>query len=479
MGFHIPRPRRSSPFWQNVIAGFIVGITAGIYLSLNVLGAGGGRPNSAKTIQIANATACTVWFFSSFIGGSVLNVLGPALTGFLGCIGYIIYVGALWYFDQYGHPWFPYLSGVLIGASYASAGLLLIVMGYIAISYSEEKERGMFVTITFNIFATGCAVGSFIPLIINRSESASGGCPTSVYISFVVIMTVGSMASFLLLPPEKIIRESGEGIVIHKSRPFLEEVRLTIYTLKDWRLWLMIPAFIPGESYLVYSGSVNAYHNNLRTRCLLGFMAIIFQIIFSIPLMYIFDHQKWKRRTRALVGLAVVAIPLLAAWVWEVIRVRNYDRNNPPVEGMDWTDPNFAPIFILFVMNFVSGCLWTNLIYYFLGTLSNDPRKAANYTGVFRAILGAGEAVNFGVDSIGVPYIKEAGTILAFFVVGAAGLLYLALFEVKETMYFEEEDVVVPSHVIEEAVIKGERDDKTPASYAVDKSPSVTAETKG
>lgn len=90
--------------------------------------------------------------------------------------------------------------------------------------------------------------------------------------------------------------------------------------------------------------------------------------------------------------------------------------------------------------------------------------------------MGAGEAVNFGVDSIGVPYIKEAGVILALFAVGAGGLLYLALFEVKETMYFKEEDVVVPTHVIEGIQSKEEKDSEHVTTYAVGDEPKVDRE---
>jgi hypothetical protein len=34
----------------------MVGLTAGLYVALNLLGAGGGRPNSASTVQVVNAT---------------------------------------------------------------------------------------------------------------------------------------------------------------------------------------------------------------------------------------------------------------------------------------------------------------------------------------------------------------------------------------------------------------------------------------
>jgi hypothetical protein len=102
---------------SSVIMGLIVAMTAGLYEALNLLGAGGGRPNSAQTVQIVNATLCAVWVFSSTFSGSLLNTIGPAITSFLGVIGYILYVGSLWYFDRTGKEGFPIFGGVAIGVS--------------------------------------------------------------------------------------------------------------------------------------------------------------------------------------------------------------------------------------------------------------------------------------------------------------------------------------------------------------------------
>lgn len=41
--------------------GVLVGLTAGLYVALNLLGAGGGKPNSAEMVQVVNATLCAVW----------------------------------------------------------------------------------------------------------------------------------------------------------------------------------------------------------------------------------------------------------------------------------------------------------------------------------------------------------------------------------------------------------------------------------
>jgi len=93
------------------------------------------------------------------------------------------------------------------------------------------------------------------------------------------------------------------------------------------------------------------------------------------------------------------------------------------------------------------------------------------HQGVFRGVLGAGEAICFGVDSIAVPYIKEAGVIFAFYATGVIVFYYLAFTQIKETEYFNgEDDVVIPKHVLEEHVVE--------SSAMDEESRSVTSEGK-
>lgn len=151
----------------SVLIGILVGLTAGLYVALNLLGAGGGKPNSASTVQVVNATLCTVWFFSASFGGTILNTIGPAITACIGVIGYIIYVGSLMYFDNTGKSGFPIFAGVAIGIS---AGLIFVTMGSIAMSYSEEQDRGAYITMSVNLQAVGSVIGGIIPLIINKDS---------------------------------------------------------------------------------------------------------------------------------------------------------------------------------------------------------------------------------------------------------------------------------------------------------------------
>jgi hypothetical protein len=57
---------------------------------------------------------------SASFGGTVLNKVGPAITACFGVLGYILYVGSLWYFDQVGKQVFPIFAGVCIGVSKCS-----------------------------------------------------------------------------------------------------------------------------------------------------------------------------------------------------------------------------------------------------------------------------------------------------------------------------------------------------------------------
>lgn len=77
------RDRLRTPYAQNFIIGVLIGLTGGLYVALNMLGAGGGKPNSASTINTANAVLCVLYGVSAFCGGTVLNKIGPAWTAFV------------------------------------------------------------------------------------------------------------------------------------------------------------------------------------------------------------------------------------------------------------------------------------------------------------------------------------------------------------------------------------------------------------
>ncbi|KAK6076012.1 transmembrane transporter-like protein [Seiridium cupressi] len=440
--------RLHSPWTQNFISGIGVGCSAGLYVALNLLGAGGGRPDSAQVVQVVNATLCSVWFLSSSFGGSILNKLGPGITMCIGVQTYAVYVGSLWYYDETGKRDYPYASGPIIGIG---AGCVFITAGYIATAYPEESEKGAYATMLMNMQALGSVIGGIIPVIINRNSNTTAGVPRSVYIAFIVIMVIGGLMCLLLQRPHKLKRDDGSVVAVNPPRAAWKEFKDNLAVFKDPKLLLMLPAFFPSECFLVYSGAVNAHLNNLRVRSLLSFIAVVLQIPAGWGLQWILDHKVWGRRKRGLVGLTVVATPMIVAWVWEMIRVRNYDRSQPPTDPTDWIEPRFGWIFVLFMLTWVSSQLWHNIVYYWIGALTNNPRTLTHYVGVFRGVLGAGEALCFGLDSIQIPFIAEAGGVLLFYIIGISVFYYLGVYHMADTNYDKnEEGAVVPNHVLEE-----------------------------
>lgn len=149
-------------------------------------------------------------------------------------------------------------------------------------------------------------------------------------------MTCAGFLGLCLLPPDKLRRDDGSFVAVNPPRTAWEEFKSNLLVFTDWKLLLMIPAFLPAEGFLVYSGSVNGkfsllhavwkiayvsevFHNDLRARSLLSFMAVVLQVPCGWALQQVLDRKAWGRRKRGLVGLTVVAIPLVGAWTWELV----------------------------------------------------------------------------------------------------------------------------------------------------------------
>jgi MFS family permease len=173
------------------------------------------------------------------------------------CIGvqtYAVYVGSLWYYDETGKKGYPYAAGPIIGIG---AGMVFITAGYVATGYPEEREKGSYATILMNMQALGSVISGIIPVIINRNSDTVAGVPRSVYIAFIVIMVIGGLLCLALLRPHKLTRDDGSVVAVDRPRGVWEELRTNLLVFTDPVLLMMLPAFLPAEGFLVYSGSVN------------------------------------------------------------------------------------------------------------------------------------------------------------------------------------------------------------------------------
>ncbi|KAH6658540.1 hypothetical protein BKA67DRAFT_533691 [Truncatella angustata] len=417
------RAHVSSPAVQNAVAGISIAFSAGVFVSLNLLGAGGGRPESSHVIQTANAILSSVWFLSACVGGTYLNILGPGVTMCFGICTYALYVGSLWHYEVTGHQVFPLVGGAVIGVG---AGAVFVTSGYIQVAYSNDKNKGKFIAIQNTLQAAGSIVCSILPVVLNRDNDTRAGVSTAVYVTYIALMLIVALLSLVTLRrPTEVRDATGKDVAVQERRDFAAEIRANLSVFKDWKLLLMLPAFLPAGSFLVYLGSVNAFENNLRARSLLSFIALVVQIPFGHALHLILDNAGWSKRRRALSGLAFVAIPLSAAWLWEIVRTGSLDRGNAHGQPVDWTEREFGPAMVLFVMNWTASIMWQYLVPWFIGNLDIPRGTIGHYMGVQRGFLAAGEAICFGVDAAKISYAAFSGAIFAFYFVGGAVLAYI------------------------------------------------------
>ncbi|OBZ77668.1 UNC93-like protein 2 [Grifola frondosa] len=427
----------TKPMTQVVLIGMTCFATVGMFIAVSGLGAGGTQD------VVLSDTSLSIYFgmyaLTGLIGGGICNVLGPKLTLFIGTLGYALYVGALWCFQTQGTRWFLIFAGVILGIT---AALLSSAQGSIMMSYPLEKDKGKAFALYWAIFQSGSFIGSLIALGINIRHDGLTAVTTSTYIVFLVIILVGIASSFLVLPPNRVIRADGTIVkVVAASAPH-EEIIGMWNLLKDWRIFALLPMSFASNYFYAYQGAVNVGRFDGPTRALNGTLAGAGSIVGALLMGYlVLDTKFLHRRARGYFGLAVVATMTIIVWSiglsWQVTFTR---KDDTPANFINYKDKAYRGKGALyFFYLFVDAC-YQALACWTLGALTNDPFKVTRYAGLYRpSRSGAG---GFGMDAVATPLLNEhlASWILMLV---SFPFAWLVLRTVKETNYEDEKVVYV------------------------------------
>lgn len=373
--------RRTNPFIQNLLMSACLFCNPGLYLAVTLLGAGGGRPSSVTMADTSNGVLYGVFTFSAIGAGLVLNVLGPRIAVSFAITGYPIYIGAMWYFDAFGHIWYPVFAGAYLGLS---AGCLWTTAAWMANSLAEEKDKGTWRAIQWTANVSGAAVGACIALGINWNATSTG-VPHSVYITFIVIQSASVAFALLMLPPEKLIRSDGTRIARFSKMSVSEALLETKAVFTDWRILLLIPAMFTPEIFFPLQASMNAYAFNLRTRTLNSLLNNLIQIPVTVGMGYILDCERLgTRKVRAFIGITLDAVWITGAYIAQTIWLHSwkFDRSVPG-PAIDVRDQAYAGAVVIYMFYAAQYGIFQNVVIYVLGGLTNEPRKSAAISGVF------------------------------------------------------------------------------------------------
>ncbi|KAH8425120.1 uncharacterized protein LDX57_002869 [Aspergillus melleus] len=367
---------RTRPLSQNLVVGSVLFLLPGIYLALTGLGAGGGRPSSETLAANVNAILYGVFACTGWLGGIVMNLLGPKLTIASSAIGYIAYTAGLCYFDTSGRPGLAYAGGVLEGVC---AGLLWASAGAIAYSYAEEKRKASYVAIQWICCVGGSTIAAIIALGINfDSREEIAGAPISVYGVLIGLQVFSIVLSLLLLVrPSDIRRSDGLGIANLFNSSATDELRGTREIVKEWRFILLLPAMFSGEISLAQQSSLNAHYFDLRTRSLNSILFNFIQIPATLGITWILDGRCLaSRKHRSLAAIFIVAVFTLAvccgqtAWLVQH-RIDRKDRGSLT----DWNDSAFAGAFAIYILYGAVYGAFQMTTQYLISSFTNEPLK--------------------------------------------------------------------------------------------------------
>lgn len=342
---------------------------------------------------------------------------------------------------------FPIVAGAILGVS---AGLLTTSAGYIAVTYAEEKDKGLYRAIQWSSVAFGATVGGCIALGINF-HATTASVPKSIYITFIVIQICAIGIAALIMDVNDVVRCDGTSVAIHTHSGLKNEIKGVLKLFLDWRMLVLIPACFCGELLLSLQSSINGYAFNLRTRTLNSLLTNLL----PIPFIYLFgkgilDNERLgSRKRRGLIAIALAAVWCTGSYIALIVWLHSWDFNRA-IKGpdIDWTDAAYPGAVVVYLCYGIQYGFLPNLVLWVLGSLSNQPDKLSQYAAYFIAWLSVGTTIAFALDSVKTPYLNQGAAYFGI-VVGLAlpGLAFICYKCTTDSKYYVEENVFVPKHV--------------------------------
>nr|XP_031860987.1 uncharacterized protein CI109_003714 [Kwoniella shandongensis]KAA5528059.1 hypothetical protein CI109_003714 [Kwoniella shandongensis] len=394
------RPSDNSPWAQVVIVGFVCFCSVGMFSAVSGLGAGGTQDTALS--DTANGVLYGCFAIMGFFSGSVNNVLGPRLTLSIGTMGYSLYVGSLWAYQVHQTRWFFILAGAILGCT---AALLWSAQGSILLSYPLEKDKGRSFSVFWSIFQMGTVIGAAIALGI-QAHSTLPSVSTGVYLAFMIIQLTAIATSWLILPPNLVVRGDGTVVEIQAALGPREEIKHFFKLFKDVRMLLLFPMFFASNYFYAYQGAITAFLFNGRTRALVSLLTGFGSIVGAIFIGNVLDKLPFSRKKRSLIGVAVVVLLNIGIWVGGLVFQVKFTRaSDKPV--WDYSDKAAVGPIILLMAYYIGDAAFQGLAYYTMGNLTNDPFRLARMVGFYKGIQSAGAAVSFGMDAVATPFLTE------------------------------------------------------------------------
>ncbi|KKZ62403.1 hypothetical protein EMCG_03179 [[Emmonsia] crescens] len=432
-------PHYASPTAQLLLVSFVCFLCPGMFNALNGLGGGGQQDEHA--VNVGNTALYSTFAVIGFAAGSVANRIGLRWTLFFGGFGYFLYVGSMLSYNHNRNLGFLTFGGALLGAC---AGCLWCAQGAVMMSYPDEKSKGKFISWFWIIFNLGGVIGGLVPLFQTLKNPEKRAVDDATYIAFMVLMFIGFVLCFFLVESKYVRREDGSQVIAMKNPSWLSEIKgLGEVLVTDWYIVFLFPMFIASNWFYAYHfNNVNSARFNIRTRALNSCLYYLAQMFGAFGFGYMLDMPSLRRTTRARLGLGVLFIFTLGIWgggyAWqkEYTREQTAPKDSPRI---DFKDSEYIGGMFMYIAYGVYDAAYQTCVYWFMGALSNNSRKLANFAGFYKGLQSAGGAVTWQIDDKKVAFMSifaiNWGLLCGSIVIALPVILY----KIKDTVDIEED----------------------------------------
>ncbi|KAK3654523.1 hypothetical protein LTR56_003168 [Elasticomyces elasticus] len=446
-------PYYASPQFQLVLVAFVCFLCPGMFNALN--GMGGGGQVDTKAVDASNSALYATFAVVGFFAGTITNKLGIKIALSFGGIGYCVYVSAYLCYNHVDSFGYIVAAGFLLGCC---AGVLWSAQGQIMMSYPPEASKGRYIFIFWAIFNLGGVIGSLVPLGQNINTESDSKVNDGTYIAFLVLTFAGGCLAWTLVDAKQVVRTDGSRIILMKNPTWRSEIMGLWETLfTDPYILCLFPMFFSSNWFYTYQfNDVNLAQFDLRTRALNNTLYWTAQIIGASVFGFALDIASVRRRMRAIVAWVALFILTMTIWGGGYAFQLGYTREEVAKDGykkMSWNSNGYAGAVVLYIFYGFYDAAWQTCVYWFMGAMTNNGRKLANFAGFYKGIQSAGAAIIWRIDGY-----KNAPEYMSLFASNwalLAGSLVIAapvmLWKIKDTVSFED-DLAFTDETIEDVI---------------------------
>lgn len=258
-------------------------------------------------------------------------------------MGYAPFAAGLYTNNRFGTEWFVLFGAALCGVS---AGVFWMAEAAIALAYPEPYNQGRFLGFWLSFRVGGNILGGAINLGLNAKNNNAGKVSYNVYLAFIALQALGTVAGLLLNKPSKVQRSDGVRVKLAITQGSKAELKAVTKLFFSKNFLLIIPLIAQG----VYSEAVmytfEALWFSVRARALGSFLSGIVALIAGNILGAFLDYTKIRLKIRARAAFITILGLQGVWWIWATVLVTDFRYSRPTY---DWVDAGFGKGFALFI----------------------------------------------------------------------------------------------------------------------------------